>query len=212
MGWFSKTRKQNKPKQNNTRPPPLPSPPTPHQLALIERLKEEIRNLIAQRDKRRVNWIRKLSTSNTNTYSPYENVAIDYLIKVLQELQQDQNPFFFNEAYRSFLHTKNQFVKSNTNLFQKRSKSLPLINSVFRRMRLYTQQLSNTNNTNNSASLPRRRTSTFSNVSDSDSNTESAPSMFTLQQLRNNTRYRPTRRLKGRIVKPNRGTPPLEEE
>jgi hypothetical protein len=208
MGFFRWTRKQNKPKQNNTLLPP-PPPPTPHQLALIERLKEEIRNLIAQRDKRRVNWIRKLSTSNQNTYSPYENVAIDYLIQVLEELQKDQNPFFFNEAYRTFLDTKNQFVKSNTNVFQKRSKSLPLINSIFRRMRLYTQKLNNNNTPNNSASLPRRRTSTFSTFSDTESNTE--PTLFTIQQLRNNTRYRPTRRLKGRIVKPNQGTPPLEE-
>ena len=208
MGFFSWTRKQKKPKQNNTLPLPQ-NRPTPHQLALIERLKEEIRKLIQERDKRRVNWIRTINKSNT--YSPYENVAIDYLIQVLQDLQKDPNPFFFNEAYRTYLQIKNQFVKTNTNVFQKRSKSIPLINGVLRRMRLYTKELNNTN-TNNSTPVPRRRTSTFSTFSNSESTTESQPSFYTLQQLRNNTRYRPTRRLKGRIVKPNRGTPPLEEE
>lgn len=201
MGWPSWTRKQKNVIPKNVSTPPV-QPPTPHQFALIEKLKEEIRTLVSERDKRRVNWIRRLHTSNVNTYSPYENVAIDYLLRVLQELQKDPNPFFFNEAYRTYLRTKNQFVKNNTNVFQKRSKSLPLINTVFRRMRLYTQQLTNENFEPNQDLLPRRRrTSTFSTFSNSESNNEEV--LPSLQQLRNNTRYKPTRRLRGRIVKSN---------
>ena len=45
---------------------------------------------------RRGQWIRSIQKSNINTYSPYENVAIDYLLQVLKDLQQDHHVSFSN--------------------------------------------------------------------------------------------------------------------
>lgn len=218
MGIFSWTRK-NKPK-NTPIAPPAPNTPfeqTPHQLALIEKLKEEIRALFQQRDARRVEWIRKINrpvnvnNQNSYIYSPYENEAIEYLLGVLEELKKDSNPFFFNEAYREFLHKRNSMIQGNTNIFRKTTKSLPIVNSVLSRMRRFTAQLNNVNNGLRTPSLRVHKESfnSFSNVA-SNNNTITKMVKTTLKQLRENTRYRPKRRLHARRV--NLGTQSPEEE
>jgi len=218
MGLFSWTRK-NKPniQANLVREP---DPPTPHQAALIEKFVEEINKVYQQRNTRRMKWIRKINTpmnpNNQNSYifSPYENEAVVYLVGVLQSLQKDPNPFFFHEAYAEFLRTKNDYVKNNTNIFPKRAKSVPVINSVLRKMRVYSKQLeANTNNWNHRTPTPRPRVESFSTFSNSEPNTNtSASTLPSLQQLRNNTRHKPKRRIQGRIVKSNPNRPPPEEE
>jgi hypothetical protein len=219
MGWFSWTRK-NKPK--TTPEPVLESlPQTLHQRALVEKFVEEINKLYQQRNTRRMKWIRKINRpmnlNNPNSYifSPYENEAVVYLVGVLRALEKDPNPFFFNEAYAEFLRTKNDYVKTNTNIFPKRAKSVPLINSVLRKMRVYSKQLNmNTNNWNHRTPTPRPRIESFHSFSNTETNTNINTSVSTLpslQQLRNNTRYTPKKRLQGRIVKPNLNRPPPEE-
>lgn len=239
MSLFNKffTRKK---KQNNTPPPedPIQTPMTPHQAALIKKLAQEIVALDKSRE-RRLNQFRKtiMNTSTTNIYiySPYEIPAVHYLTNLLKALQSDPNPFFFNEAYAEFLRTKNEYVRSNTNVyFQKRKKSLPLINGVLRRMRQYAARLNN--NTNSFNTLPRismtRRRESFDSVANNAlntfSNTESTgsshPSLPSLRSLRNNTRnlrvaenaaraasrvHTPKQRLKGK--NPSPGTPPPTE-
>ena len=238
MSLFTKffTRKK---KQNNTPPPedPIQTPMTPHQAALIKKLAQEIVALDKSRE-RRLNQFRKtiMNTSTTNIYSPYEIPALHYLTNLLKALQSDPNPFFFNEAYAEFLGTKNEYVRSNTNVyFQKRKKSLPLINGVLRRMRQYAARLNN--NTNSFNTLPRtpmtRRRESFDSVANNDalntfSNTESTgsrlPSLPSLRSLRNNTRnmrvaenatraasrvHTPKRRLVGKVVSPDT-QPPTE--
>lgn len=221
MGWFSWTRKnKNKPKAN-IEPVAEPLPQTEHQRALLQRFVEEINTLYKQRNERRMKWIRKINTrvnlNNQNSYvfTPYENEAVVYLVRLLRALEKDPNPFFFNEAYAEFLRTKNDYVKTNTNIFPKRAKTVPLINSVLRKMRLYSKQLNmNTNNWNHRTPTPRPRIESFDSFSNSESNTNTNTTVLSLpslRQLRNNTRYTPKKRLQGRIVKSNPNTPPQEE-
>jgi hypothetical protein len=216
MGWFSWTRKNKSKPISEALQEEVPQ--TPHQVALLQKFTEEINKLYKQRNIRRTEWIRKLNrktnknNQNSYIYSPYENEAIVYLIHLLRKLEKDPNPFFFNEAYAEFVQTKNQFVKNNTNIFSKRNKSVPLINSVLRKMRVYSKQLENTtNNWNNRSPRSRSRIESFDTFSNTESNLNtntSGSSLPSLQQLRENTRYRPTRRLKGRIVKSNPNTQP----
>ncbi len=219
--WNLLTRKKKKPNNtdNNT---PL-SPPTPNQAALLQKLAQEILALYDTRKQRSAHFARTIMNKNAgNVFVPYESAAIQYLSNVLEELKKDPNPFFFNEAYATFLHTKNDFVQGNLNVFKKRKNSIPLINGVLRRMRRYAAKLQNTNN-----NLPRRpsftRRNSFNRVTNSFSNIESnGSSLPSLKNLERNTAelaalnkrlrgpYVPTRRLKG-VVRPNQGRQPPEE-
>jgi hypothetical protein len=211
MAWLSWTRK-NKPKLINK---PVNQPQrveqTPDQKALIKKFSEEINNLHTQRNTRRIEWIRKnnkrihLNNQNSLVFSPYENEAIVYLMSLLRALESDPNPFFFNEAYADFLQTKNDYIKQNTNIFPKRARSVPLIDSVLRKMRLYSKQLEN-----NKLTTPRAFRNSFHNLSTNGSNTNRS-SFSSLQNLRNSIQHQPTRRLKGRVVSANLNRPPLEE-
>lgn len=194
-------------------------PQTPHQKALLQKFFQEIGSLAKERNTRRVKWIQKIGKGNMNenlsnpnsyVYSPYETEALNYLVNLYFALEKDPNPFFFNEAYAEFLRTKNHYVKNNTNVFPKRAKSVPLINSVLRKMRLYSKQLETNNLDNRRPSTPRLRKSSFDTFSDEEINTNDKISLPSLRQLRNNTRRRPTRRLQG-IVKSSPNTPPPEE-
>jgi hypothetical protein len=218
--WNFLTRKKKKPNNtvNNT---PLP-PPTPNQAALLQKLAQEIVALYDTRKQRSAHFARTIMNKNAgNVFVPYETAAIQYLSNVLEELKKDPNPFFFNEAYATFLHTKNDFVQGNLNVFKKRKNSIPLINGVLRRMRLYAAALQNTNNNMRRPPRPTRPSfNSVANFSNDESNGSSLPS---LESLRRNTaelralnnlqrarRHVYTRRLKGH-VKPNQGTPPPEE-
>ena len=208
MGLFNRfTRKTKQPNQQTE---PLPFSPTPHHAALIQKLAQEIITLNNTRKKRATQFASTLMTKNAGTmFIPYENPAIEYLLTLLEALKRDPDPFFFNEAYAEFLQTKNAFVHANRNIFPKRKNSVPLINGVLRRMRLFTRQLnSNTANWNRSPSQ-HSRTNSFESFSNTESNGSSLPS---IQRLRNNTRYRPTRRLKGKLVRPNPSRQPPTEE
>lgn len=206
MGLFNRfTRKRN---QFNQQTEVVPFLPTPHHAALIQKFAHEIMTLVDTRKKRATQFASRVMTTNATMFIPYENPAIEYLLTLLEALKTDPNPFFFNEAYAEFLQTTNAFVNANRNVVPKRKTSVPLINGVLRRMRLFTKQLnSNTANWNRSPSRVRRNS--FESVSNTDSNGSSLPS---LQGLRNNTRYRPTRRLKGTIVRPSPSTLPPREE
>jgi hypothetical protein len=166
--------------------------------------------LINTRKKRSTQFASTLMTKNAGTmFIPYETPAIEYLLTLLDALKTDSNPFFFNEAYAEFLQTTNAFVQANRNVFPKRKTSLPLINGVLRRMRYYAARL---NNTNNSLVTPRVLRRSLESFSTTESNEDSNQHLPSLQSLRNNTRYRPPRRLKGKVVRPNPNTqPPIEE-
>jgi hypothetical protein len=215
--WNLLTRKT---KRNTPANEPLPPPVTPAQAALLQKLAQEIVALYDARKQRSAHFARSLLNKNSGTvFNPYETAAIQYLSNVLEELKKDPNPFFFNDAYATFLRTQNDFVRGNRNIFQKRKNSIPLINGVLRRMRSYAAKLQNTN-TNTPKPRMRSRRSFGTNVdyfSNDESNGSSLPS---LETLRRNTAelaaltapHVYTRRLKGRVVKPNQGRPPLKEE
>ena len=202
MAWPWTRKKKNTQIVNNTPPPP----PTPQQEQLLEKLKEEIRNVFVKRNTRRVKFIQNVTkpynVANQNAwwYKPYENNVILYLVDLLKQLQHDPNPFFFNEAYAEFLQRRNQL---NMN-----AKAKNLTNSVLRKLRVYTRKLTN-NNINESPRL-RYRTSSFNSFSNAESSNESAslPSLRSLRASIDPNLLTPagrgrTRRLKGHVVKTN---------
>lgn len=196
MGWL--TRKKNNQHPNNT--PELPKPLTPFQQNAKRKLGKALLNAFQTRNTRRIQWLRNLSTAinkkmSLNSYKPYETETIQYLYDLLEKLETNSNPLFFENAYRNLM-------KSNG--MSKNARKLTA--SVLRK--LLAETLTNGNHSPIFRRVNRFQTRKNSLNQQSTNSNQSQSSILSFENLR---RYTPKKRLQG-VIKPNPKTPPLTEE
>lgn len=214
MGWpWTRKNKQittNVEDEENT-----PVLQTNAQKVLLQKLGKTFKDLLMERNTRRVNWIKNTFTNNKSKqvnysnpnsyiYKPYENEVLQYLADLYLSLQKNSNPFFFTEAYKNF---------------QRKKHTLPMKPETRKMTEIILRKLMlSSNNTNNNTSpLPRRRKTSFNTFSNTNSNTNNSTntnksSYLSFSKLRNNTRRVPRKRLQGVVVKPSPKTLSLKEE
>ncbi len=222
MGLFNWTRKK---KQNETLKEPnttIPPPPaSPLKQKLLQQLLVEVRNVTQKRNARRQQWIRKIMNNTTRNYNnpnsyiykPIENQIIDYLLNLYKNLSKENETHFFNKAYQKFQDINASMTPNNKEK----------MNTVLRKLRLFSHKLQQTNTNINNARRTRRSRSRFSSNASNRLSNISTPSVMSslpsLQSLRNNTEsyeenkktpYVPRRRLQGKVLNPN--TQSLKEE
>lgn len=200
MGWFSGTRKNNKiiEKPNNN----LPSKPlTAFQRNARKKVAQAMLKTFQNRNTRRGQWLRKLSqvlnkkNSVLNTYKPYETETIQYLYDLLQKLETNSNPSFFENAYRNLAHSKEM---SNN--------SRKLSQAILRK--LLAETLTNGNYSPHYRHINRFPTRKNSVNQESNNSNQSQSSILSFENLR---KYTPKKRLHG-VIKPNPERPLQEEE
>jgi hypothetical protein len=221
MGLFNWTRKK-KPNEAPKEPKNMPPPPvSPLKQKLLQQLLVEVRNVTQKRNARRQQWIRKIMNNtnrnynnpNSYIYKPIENQMIDYLLDLYKNLSSDNETNFFNKAHQKFQETNVSMTPNNKEK----------MNTVLRKLRLFSHKLQQTNtNTNNTRRTKRSRSRFSSNATDRLSNISTPSDMSSLpslQSLRNNTEsyeerkktpYTPRRRLQGKVVSPNTQSPRAE--